>query len=111
MSRCERYRGAGDGFAGSERGAGGYAEEFVRGTAEGGEVMVARGPHEEPVDKVARAVEDCRDMAVGEETALDNGVYGFKDVGALEFERARQQDGVNGGLRGLGEVEDFSVFV
>ena len=39
-----------------------------------------------PMDKVAGAVESCRDMAPAELAPQDESVYGLEDIGGPELE-------------------------
>ena len=56
-----------------------------------------------PVDQIARAIQSRGDIALAEETALNNAVDGLKNVGRFEFERARDIERLD--LLGIGNRE------
>lgn len=64
-----------------------------------------------PVDQIARAIESRSDIALTEETTLNDAVNCFKDVGRFEFERARSIEALDRLGLWHREVEDGIVCV
>lgn len=111
---CEAWSeaegGAGEGLAGGEVAQEDESEVFVGGSAEAVEDGASGGADGVPCDEVPRAVEDCGEVGSPEESALDDGVDGFEQVGGVELQGAGYEQGGLGYVGvGAGEVEDGAV--
>ncbi len=88
MSRLHVDGDAVDRFVWGEGGHGGDAEILVGCAAQVAYLMVDAGGYDVPVDEVARAVEDCVDVATLEVATLEECVYGLECVAVAELQWA-----------------------
>ena len=64
-----------------------------------------------PVDQITRTIESRSHIALAEETALNDAVNRFEDIGRIEFERARSVKALDSLGLWHGEVEDSIIVV